>query len=48
MGLRMAFIREELEVSMRKQTKTLVGRKVRFHPNRQEPCGGGQEYKVGE
>lgn len=49
MGLRMAFIREELDVTRRKQTKTLVGRKVRFHlPSRQEPCGGGQEYKVGD
>jgi hypothetical protein len=31
MGLRMMFVREELEVTRRKQTKALVGRKVIFH-----------------
>ena len=31
MGLRMMFVREDLEVTRRKQTKPLVGRKVRFH-----------------
>ena len=49
MGLRMMFVREELEVTRRKQTKPLVEKKRQISsPGGQEPPGGGLKYTVGE
>ena len=43
MGLRMVFIRRE------EGDKDSGWKKSQFSsPSRQEPCGSGQEYKVGE
>lgn len=43
MGLRMVFIRGEEADKDSGWKKSQIS-----SPSRQEPCGGGQEYKVGE